>query len=513
MKAISWCTTAAAIALTFALPGFMRLSADDLPPPPDLEGVEAEADANVDVLLRGPVHEAFAEQINLDPQPGLVVDRQPPELIEEIPPEVRPEGDHATWIPGYWGWEEERDDFIWISGVWRTPPPGHRWVPGYWTEASAGYQWVSGFWLSADVGEVEYLPYPPESMERGPTGDPPSEDHVWVSGSWVHEEGRYQWQPGYWTQGHDNWMWIPSRYAWTPRGAVFVRGRWDHRLSGRGMLFAPVHFRGDAASQTSLRLTPSTLVNAQQMMLHMFVRPDHGHYYYGDYYGEQYAEAGFHPVFQFNDGRRQVDPLFGYYRWYFGRQGTDYAERLTGWHRYFQRHEDLRPPRTLADQVDFLTRHEGHAHAAQALLGNTVSDVLSQPDAFPGVMRLADAQRQSLGQTVSDLTGLAGQRLEVEAEASARASAEAGVNGALELPGAALRVPEATNIVPRNLAPTLPDVLQDRGGRTPAGQARDVLPTRPRVPDVQRQVPRELPVPRVPRVPSVPSVPRLPGIP
>src|SRR5262245_10063417 len=87
-----------------------------------LERAAASPDG-VEVLTRGPVHEAFAETIVFDPEPGVVVPKEPPDLIEEVPPEQKPEGTNVEWIPGYWAWEDERNDFLWVSGVWRAVPP------------------------------------------------------------------------------------------------------------------------------------------------------------------------------------------------------------------------------------------------------------------------------------------------------------------------------------------------------------------------------------------------------
>ncbi|MEX0867934.1 MAG: hypothetical protein WD030_11305 [Pirellulales bacterium] len=46
-------------------------------------------------LTRGPVHEAFAEQVSLDPKPGVIVTNAPPQSVEEIPPENRPADDSS----------------------------------------------------------------------------------------------------------------------------------------------------------------------------------------------------------------------------------------------------------------------------------------------------------------------------------------------------------------------------------------------------------------------------------
>lgn len=59
-------------------------------------------------VLRGPVHEAFAESVSYEPQPGILVGAAVPELIEELPPEQRPEGGNVAWIPGYWVWDDEQ---------------------------------------------------------------------------------------------------------------------------------------------------------------------------------------------------------------------------------------------------------------------------------------------------------------------------------------------------------------------------------------------------------------------
>ena len=61
-----------------------------------------------------------------------------------MPPDQKPAGQNIQWIPGYWSWDVSRGDFIWISGIWREPPPNNQWVPGYWHQVDGGYQWVSG---------------------------------------------------------------------------------------------------------------------------------------------------------------------------------------------------------------------------------------------------------------------------------------------------------------------------------------------------------------------------------
>ncbi len=75
-------------------------------------------------LLRGPVHEAFAELYQAEPNPGVIITQRPPELIDESPPEVQPMGRNIEWISGYWAFDDQGEEFLWVSGVWREIPPG-----------------------------------------------------------------------------------------------------------------------------------------------------------------------------------------------------------------------------------------------------------------------------------------------------------------------------------------------------------------------------------------------------
>jgi len=67
------------------LAGAGSFGADDaVGQPPE---AQEQADPNMDVLLRGPLHEAFANQVDLSPAAGLIVPEAPPAAIDELPPE------------------------------------------------------------------------------------------------------------------------------------------------------------------------------------------------------------------------------------------------------------------------------------------------------------------------------------------------------------------------------------------------------------------------------------------
>src|SRR5262245_19075581 len=194
----------------------------------------APAPDQYEVLARGPVHEAYAEPVDFQPEAGPVATKPPPAPIDELPPDQKPQGDDVEWIPGYWAWDDETRDYLWVSGFWRDMPPGQRWVPGTWQEAADGWHWTPGSWAHEEQETVEYVPPPPQSIDAGPSTPAVRETDIYVPGCWVWQETRFFWRPGFWVEFRPDWVWIPAHYVWTPGGCVFVEGYWDHPLHMRG---------------------------------------------------------------------------------------------------------------------------------------------------------------------------------------------------------------------------------------------------------------------------------------
>ena len=308
----------------------------------------APADSgDVQVLTRGPVHEAFAEAVTFTPEPGVIVKSAPPATVEELPPDQKPDGDNVTWIGGYWAWDDEQNDFLWISGIWRNLPPGRQWVPGYWNDLGNGqFQWTSGYWADSATTESTYIPTPPpRNLDAGANTDAPAEDSTWIPGNYVYMDTRYVWRPGYWTPLRPNWTWVPSRYLWTPRGYIFVDGYWDYCVARRGVLFAPVHYHRHLYSDPGYYYTPSITIALDLFVGHLFVRPRCAHYYFGDYYAPSYADAGFYSCVVWSSGHRGYDPIFAYERWEH-RHEHDWLVRRSNDYVFFREHADARPPHT-----------------------------------------------------------------------------------------------------------------------------------------------------------------------
>ncbi len=282
-----WCVTGGAPGQDAAPPG-------DAPPP---------VPRGVDVQARGPIHEAYAP-LTADPVPTKAIAKLPPKPLDEMPPEDKPEG-NSSWIPGYWAWDDERSDFLWVSGCWRVPPPGHKWVAGYWREDTGSSQWVPGFWTAAaaeatataapgarPIEQVTYLPQPPAPPAVEPPGPPPNLETFYVPGSYVWMDGRYVWRAGYWARVQPGYVWVPAHMRWTPTGYVYINGYWDLAISRRGVLYAPVIIDQNVVGVNYV-YTPAYAVHDTLVIDSLFVRPAYCHYYFGDYYGPAYRGYGF----------------------------------------------------------------------------------------------------------------------------------------------------------------------------------------------------------------------------
>jgi hypothetical protein len=295
-----------------------ELSVDGQQPAEQSQAPAAEAlppvPKGVEVMARGPVHEAFATPTS-EPKATPIVPKKPPEPLEEMPPEQRPEGD-VVWIAGYWAWDDDRNDFLWVSGCWRTKPPDKEWVPGYWREEGKGWQWVPGFWQESEgagkAKAVTYYPEPPAPPQVAPPGAPPAPDTFYVPGYYVWTGDHYVWHAGYWARVQPGYVWVPAHYRWTPYGYVYVAGYWDYALPRRGMLYAPVVV-DVAVVPAGFVYTPVYAVSDVVVLDTLFVRPCCCCYYFGDYYGPRYVGLGFESCVIYS--RRHYDAIVVYQCW------------------------------------------------------------------------------------------------------------------------------------------------------------------------------------------------------
>ena len=310
----------------------------------------------IEIQTRGPLHEAYAQPFEQQPAPGSIVPKVPPAPIPEDPPAERLANDNAQWIPGYWAWDAERQQFMWVSGVQRVPPQGRQFVPGYWSHTAEGWRWIPGFWSDANQPDVPYTPEPPAPLDNGPQMDPPDADSIYVPGVWIYRSERFIWRPGYYAPVRVGRVWVPSHYVWTPNGYLFIEGYWDWPYEDRGLVYAPVCFNRPLWHDVGWRYRPSHVVSFNLFFDSAFVRLGGCHFYFGNYYGPNYARLGYNPWF---NGRGRYDPTFAYYGWQNQRNNPNwvngqqqvYADRAAG--------RAAVPPRNFAQQTEFIRERKG----------------------------------------------------------------------------------------------------------------------------------------------------------
>lgn len=426
----------------------------------------------IEVLARGPIHEAFASP-TAEPIPTQPVTKQPPKPLEELPPEEKPEG-QVIWIGGYWGWDDERKDYLWVSGIWRTTPPHKQWIAGYWREQGEQWQWVPGFWT--DVAEEEtksvtYLPKPPDPPQVVPPGQPPAADSFYVPGSWNWnpDANTYAWRAGYWARVQPGYVWVPNHYRWTPSGYIFIPGYWDLAVSQRGVIYAPVIVNPEVVT-TGFYYTPAYAVSDTVVVDALFVRPMYAHYYFGDYYGPAYAGMGFESVYVY--GGRNYDSIIVYETWAHRSQPNWVSVQIDLFNGRSRGVLPV-PPRTLVQQntiiqknitnVTNITNNTTIVNRTTVNYNSTVLATTSKVMAAKGVktVTLDAATRVQAKQQAAAVQQVASQRTATEQPLPPGAPRQARV--------ASLSVPKAQSVQPGFVAPrvTQQAMNQARAGQPP----------------------------------------------
>jgi len=384
-----------------------------------------ELPAGSEVLSGGPVHEAFAKPVSMDAQAPIVVPKQPPQNLQEVPPAEQPAGAGIVWVPGYWAWDADRNDFIWVSGCWRNAPPNTYWVPGHWLQLDTGWEWIGGFWkpiTSDPQQELEYLPAPPAPIEVDAPTSPPLPDQAWVPGCWYWNQGQYVQRHGYWVTQQVGWVWVPSHYAWTPRGYIFAQGHWDHDMDNRGVLFCPTFFPGEVRARAGFVFSPEVCVDLGMLRLNLFVYPRYHHYYFGDYYDDAYARVGILPWFKCQTVHTWYDPLFVYDRWHFQQTDPHWAAEQARGFESRRSNRDLRPARTYVGLQAQMARLPANRRPERPLVESVKTYAASQrtPIKFE---RITTVERQQIAVKAADVRNLRDQRGQWEAPTVAQRAA------------------------------------------------------------------------------------------
>ena len=379
------------------------------------------------VMTRGPVHEAFAAPVVHDPKAAPTIDKEPPAPINESPPDQKPAGQNVQWISGYWAWDVSRNDYIWVSGIWREPPPNSQWVPGYWHAVDGGHQWVSGTWIpvrtSQNQSQQSYLPPPPASLEAGPNTPQPTANVAWTPGFWSWQASGYVWRPGFWAAVQPNWIWMPAHYVWTPSGYLFVPGYWDLPVANRGLMFAPVYYPQPVYTQPGFVFTPSIGIVGSAVTANLFVQASTNQYLFGNFYAQNFVSVGITPWFSFSfaTGRPvYYDPLFSYYAVINVRQNPGWVAHVREQYVLRRDRVELRPPNTYIEQTRIIERNVNITRNVTVVDHRELAMPLNKMAAGAGtgrgmrMVKVEEAERQQLRKQVAEVHQFREQRLEQE---------------------------------------------------------------------------------------------------
>jgi WXXGXW repeat (2 copies) len=78
-------------------------------------------------------------------QVGIFITIAPPALPVYEQPLCPGEG--YLWMPGYWAYGDDYDDYYWVPGTWvLAPEVGFLWTPGYWGWGGDRFIFYEGYW-------------------------------------------------------------------------------------------------------------------------------------------------------------------------------------------------------------------------------------------------------------------------------------------------------------------------------------------------------------------------------
>jgi hypothetical protein len=183
-------------------------------------------------------------------------------------------------------------------------------------------------------------------------------------------------------------------------------------VARRGVLFAPVHLDTVVYHRPGFHYSPVTVIDVDVFHEHLFLRPSHCHYYFGDYYAVDYHDAGYLPAYSFHAARRGYDPIYARMHWQH-RHDPGWARRVETTFAFRRDHVDARPPRTLSAQLE-LTMKAGGGTARAVVLAKPLDQVAKSGGGPIRFRRIEPDERKTLLARGKEIQGFRAERRKLE---------------------------------------------------------------------------------------------------
>ena len=157
------------------------------------------------------------------------------------------------------------------------------------------------------------------------------------------------------------------------------------------------------------------------LSFYLFVRPAYGHYYFGDYFADEYVGLGIYPWYEVNRiPDYGYDPLLAYDRWYYKTRDPEWIHNLERWNTYYRQHPEARPPHDLAAEQKIAAQIKARPDREFALIARPLGTVW-QNSIFPmKLARLSLADRNRIIENVRGTRDFQAQRLRMETVSAGR---------------------------------------------------------------------------------------------
>jgi hypothetical protein len=107
----------------------------------------------------------------------------------------------------------------------------------------------------------------------------------------------------------------------------------------------PVYCPPSLYGRADYRYSPDVALDLDGLTLNLFISPQRHQYYFGDYYGPEYAREDFHPWYEVRDHHDWYDPIFVHEQWTH-RDDRKWADNQRTEYEHRRDDKAIRPART-----------------------------------------------------------------------------------------------------------------------------------------------------------------------